>query len=121
MVTRWQIEEEGPLERFRIGGIRRVRALSPRTGKPYAFTEFVFPEWVNVVPIDEKGRVLLIRQFRVGTRTVTLEIPGGLVERDEAPEAAARRELREETSRYRTSPGGSWERRLTNSSRQVSN
>jgi len=97
MVASWEIVEEETLAAFRIGAIRRVRARSPRTGVPHDFYELRFPEWVNVVALDAERRVLLIRQWRLGTRSVTLEIPGGLVEPGEEPAEAARRELREET------------------------
>ncbi len=39
----------------------------------------------------------MIRQWRHGIREVTLEIPGGVVEPDDTPCDAARRELAEET------------------------
>ena len=55
------------------------------------------PDWVNIIPLTDDGRVVLIRQFRHGTQDVTIEVPGGVVEADETPEAAAVRELREET------------------------
>ena len=38
-----------------------------------------------------------MRQFRFGTWSTTLEIPGGMVDPDEDPAAAAARELEEET------------------------
>ncbi len=53
--------------------------------------------WVNVVPVTKEGNVVLIRQFRHGIRDVTMEIPGGMMDEGEKPEAAAERELREET------------------------
>jgi 8-oxo-dGTP pyrophosphatase MutT (NUDIX family) len=52
---------------------------------------------VNIIPITPKAEVVLIRQYRHGTRNITLEIPGGLVEKKDTPEMAAVRELREET------------------------
>jgi 8-oxo-dGTP pyrophosphatase MutT (NUDIX family) len=39
----------------------------------------------------------MVRQYRQGTREVTLEIPGGMVDPNETPAAGARRELLEET------------------------
>ena len=53
--------------------------------------------WVNVVPVTTEGNVVLIRQFRHGIQDVTMEIPGGMMNEGETPEAAAERELREET------------------------
>jgi 8-oxo-dGTP pyrophosphatase MutT (NUDIX family) len=52
---------------------------------------------VNIIPLSPQNEVILIRQYRHGTRDVTLEIPGGLVEEDDSPEEAAERELFEET------------------------
>lgn len=55
------------------------------------------PDWVNVIAITPEREVVLIRQFRHGAGDVTTEIPGGMVDAGEEPEAAARRELLEET------------------------
>ncbi|MCQ2353879.1 MAG: NUDIX hydrolase [Clostridia bacterium] len=53
---------------------------------------------VAVVPIDGNGRVICVRQFRYPYREILLEIPAGKLEPGEDDhEAAARRELREET------------------------
>lgn len=54
------------------------------------------PDWVNVIPVLPDGRVVLVRQWRYGIAAPTLEIPGGMVEGEE-PQAAAERELLEET------------------------
>jgi ADP-ribose pyrophosphatase len=52
---------------------------------------------VALVPIDEAGRVILVRQFRIGAGRVLHELPAGLLEPGEAPEVCAIRELQEET------------------------
>lgn len=54
--------------------------------------------WVNIIALDSERSVLMIEQYRHGVEGVTLEIPGGCVEPDDAtPLSAAMRELREET------------------------
>ncbi len=54
--------------------------------------------WVNVIPIDEHGQVIMVEQFRHGIQGITLEIPGGMVDpEDESSQHAAQRELLEET------------------------
>ncbi len=54
-------------------------------------------EVAAIVPIDENGRVLLVRQFRIALGRETLEIPAGGLDPGEKPEEAAQRELQEET------------------------
>lgn len=85
---------EKSLSIFRL---RTDRARSPRTGEAHDFFILESPTWVNVIPLTEQGDVVMIRQWRHGIRQVTLEIPGGVVEPDDTPRDAARRELAEET------------------------
>lgn len=51
-----------------------------------------------VLPVDDEGRLILVRQYRNALDRFTLEIPaGGLESRDEPTIEAAERELTEET------------------------
>jgi 8-oxo-dGTP pyrophosphatase MutT (NUDIX family) len=59
---------------------------------------------IGVVPMDAQDRVLLVGQFRYTMDRYSWEVPEGGGDFDEDPEAAARRELVEETG-YR---GGTW-------------
>ena len=51
---------------------------------------------ICVVPVDEDGNVLMVRQYRKPAADFLLEVPAGGIEPGEEPEAAARRELQEE-------------------------
>ena len=53
---------------------------------------------VCVVPVDEQGNVLLVRQYRKPVEDFLLEIPAGGVEPGEDPQETALRELQEEIS-----------------------
>jgi len=79
--------------------IRRVRCGS-ETGKRGLFTLVAAKDWAIVVPILAGAggpEVVMVRQYRHGSDSLSLEFPGGVVEKGEAPEAAVRRELEEET------------------------
>ena len=52
---------------------------------------------VAIVPLDQEGQVLLVRQYRKATEQELTEIPAGVIEEGESPEETARRELSEET------------------------
>src|ERR1041385_7841219 len=59
--------------------------------------ELEHPNWVNVVPLTSDDQVIMVEQWRHGTRSVHLETPGGLMDANESSEHCARRELLEET------------------------
>lgn len=82
---------------YTIFKTRTLDVLDPRTRAPYVRTVIDAPDWVNVVASTSDGRLILVRQFRFGTWSNTLEIPGGMLDGREAPEVAAARELEEET------------------------
>ena len=93
----WTLLGSEAVSDHRVFRIRHDRYRFEPSGQQRDFVVLESPSWVNVIPITAAGKVVLIRQYRHGIRDVTLEIPGGIMEPDETPEAAARRELREET------------------------
>ena len=52
---------------------------------------------VVIVPLTEDGKILFVRQYRLGAGKELLELPAGLINDGEDPDPAAERELREET------------------------
>ena len=63
------------------------------------------PDAVIVFPLTEEGEVVLVHQYRPPIQMIELGLPAGLVEENEDPEKAGRRELSEETGYA----GGEWE------------
>jgi 8-oxo-dGTP pyrophosphatase MutT (NUDIX family) len=62
-------------------------------------------DWCNVIPVTEAGKLVLVRQYRVGIEDHTLECPGGVADPGDADVAAAAiREMTEETG-YVPLPG----------------
>ena len=95
--TVWPLLSSRVLGDYRVFTVRGERTRSPRSGLPHDFFVLDCPDWANVVALTPRNEVVLVRQFRAGTRSITLEIPGGSVEKGESAARAARRELREET------------------------
>ncbi len=93
----WRVLDEEHLQHCKVFDVHRATMESPRTGEPHPFYRIESPAWVNVVALTGEDELVMIRQFRHGSRVVTLEIPGGLVDPGESPAAAAERELFEET------------------------
>ena len=94
----WEQLSEESLVRYKVFDVVKSRRRSPRTGADIGFFLVRTPDWVNVVAITEDQQLVLVRQYRHGTRQFSLEIPGGLIDPHETdPAAAAARELREET------------------------
>jgi len=82
----------------RIFTIRADRKVSPRTGEEHEFYVIDSAPWVNVIAVTPDDHLVMVEQFRHGTNTVELEVPGGMVDpQDATPVAAGARELREET------------------------
>ena len=66
---------------------------------------------VAIVPVDEDGNAVLVRQHRYPIGKDLLEVPAGIVEASESPYDCAQRELQEETgfiSRDLRALGGFW-------------
>lgn len=93
----WHVRAQSAGPDLKLFRVRYDAVENPRTGQSLRAVVLETPDWVNIVAVTERGRIVLVRQFRFGTRELSLEIPGGMVDAGENPLEAARRELREET------------------------
>jgi len=61
------------------------------------FYQIDLPDWVVVAARTAGGDLVVERHYRHGSRAISWTLPAGFIEEGEAPAAAARRELMEET------------------------
>src|SRR6266481_3718205 len=100
----WQLLDSTYSFRDRWLSVRSdtVRLPGGQTLSPYHVVEVA--DWANVVAISEAGNIILVEQYRHAVKHTLLEISAGHVDAKEEREAAARRELLEETGHG----GGTW-------------
>jgi ADP-ribose pyrophosphatase len=87
--------EEGP--HLKLFTVRYDWMQNPRNGATEKMIVLEGPDSVNVVAKTKAGDILFVQQYRFGTGTETVELPGGIIDPGEAPETGAQRELSEET------------------------
>ncbi len=93
----WTFLHSKILYTCRIFSLKKEGYRSPRTGREHDFFLLDSADWVNVIPRTADGRIILVKQYRIGTKDFSLEIPGGMLDEGDDPAGAAARELSEET------------------------
>ena len=86
-------------ERIYAGKVVNLRRdiVSLPNGREASREVVEHPGAVAIVPVLPDGRILLVRQFRHPVGKVLIEIPAGKLDKGEAPDRCALRELEEET------------------------
>ena len=98
MIRPWTKTGSKPLGDYRIFTVRSDEKISPRTGRTHDFFIIDCVDWVNVLALTPNRELVMVEQFRHGSNTVELEIPGGIMDKSDAsPVHTGVRELREET------------------------
>lgn len=81
----------------RVFEVERSVCASPADGSEHEFFRVRNGDWVQVVPVTAENEIVMVRQWRHGSSSIVLEVPGGLADAGERPADAARRECLEET------------------------
>ncbi len=97
LMAEWKIEKNDSVFQTGIFTLKKLTCSHPQKKEMHEFYILNTPDWINVVALDEAGDFIFVVQHRLGTGTLTLETPAGLIEPGEDPLFAAQRELREET------------------------
>jgi 8-oxo-dGTP pyrophosphatase MutT (NUDIX family) len=95
----WKEESRKKVFDCRVFSIYESYCQSPQN-ELGTFTILDSADWAIVVPLletPEGKKFVMVRQWRHGSQTISLEFPGGVFEPGESPQEAAARELREET------------------------
>lgn len=77
--------------------IFKVGFKSQKSDKAGFFDVIETRDWINIVPVTKDNKVIMVKQFRFGSKEMTLEFPAGAMEAGENPLETAKRELLEET------------------------
>jgi 8-oxo-dGTP pyrophosphatase MutT (NUDIX family) len=91
----WLIEESCSKFKNKFVEVTEDRVVQP-DGKPGTYATVRLNPGVAVLAITDDREVHLTRQFRYACGRECIEVVAGVIERDEDPRDAAKRELREE-------------------------
>jgi ADP-ribose pyrophosphatase len=99
---RWKEEKREQVFKCKVFSVWETFCKPPmqENGKSHVFSVIEAKDWAIVVPVIEGAQgnqFVMVRQWRHGARSLSLEFPGGVFEEGENPKDAAIRELREET------------------------
>lgn len=91
----WTQKKKKELLKTRVLTVTEIESEAPdsKTGN---FVVLDAPDWCVVIPEIEND-FLMVKQWRHGENHLSIEFPGGVIEKGEEPEKAAARELLEET------------------------
>lgn len=94
----WKLLNSTQVADCRVFTVHRHLSQPPNSSETFDFYVLRCNNWVEVIPMTKNREVILVEQYRPGTHSVTLEIPGGIIDpTDESSQKAGARELLEET------------------------
>jgi len=93
----WKLDEREEVATYSVFGVVGERLYDADGVFKKRIYTLACGSWCNVVAVTNADELVLVWQWRFGSREMSLEVPGGVVDEGEEPIAGARRELLEET------------------------
>lgn len=95
--SRWNIQHEALYADCKVFRVFKEHCTHPLDHREGDFFVIKSNDWVLALPITTEGKLVMVRQYRFGRRSLSLEPPGGIIDPKEDPCNAAARETAEET------------------------
>lgn len=93
----WNLTEEKLHASCVVFDVYKEHFVHPKDRREGDFYVARAPDWVTAVPVTKEGKIILVNQFRFGSRRLSWEFPGGVIDKGEDFLRAAAREVAEET------------------------
>lgn len=91
----WKEESRTQLLKTVVVDVMQTNSVSP-DGRRNNYIVMDARDWVITIPVLGDS-FLMVKQWRHGEKNLSIEFPGGVIEKNEKPEIGAARELKEET------------------------
>jgi len=91
----YEIKNTTAVYQGHIFSVEKVKVVLP-DDRARVYERVNLQNAVTILPIDDEGNIYFVRQYRIGSNSVLLELPAGKIESGEGAQATAEREIREE-------------------------
>ena len=91
----WTEKSKTEILKTAVFTVNETESISPE-GSSGNYIVLDAKDWVVVIPSYGEN-FLMVKQWRHGEKRLSIEFPGGVIEKGEKPEIGAKRELKEET------------------------